>query len=349
MPVFFRILILLSGMVFLASCSDRYPIENSHASEIPEYTWVGTLRPYHTPSLTPTSLPPTSLMEPTATPVPTSTPFIHQVKKGETMLGIAIQYGVALEELRAANPEADPRLLSVGQVLVVPIRIEEETNTAAATPTPLQMAVESPRCFVDGQTSVCIAEIVNNQPVILDSVQVRFDLFDLDGNILGSTISTISLSRIFPDESMPVLAVFENEVSVEEYFVQVQVLNAFQAIDSGAARSDGITLEILEESIAVTGRSVQVSGRVSPKAPASQVWLLGVVYDRQNQAVGMRKIKLQTGCSPTPAAQQTENPETETTPAIEKSLDCPWLEFDFTIFSLGPEISRVSVFGEARP
>lgn len=44
----------------------------------------------------------------------------HRVKAGETLSGIARNYRVALRELRAANPEVEPRLLQIGTLLVVP-------------------------------------------------------------------------------------------------------------------------------------------------------------------------------------------------------------------------------------
>ena len=51
---------------------------------------------------------------PVEKPVPT-----HTVKRGETLVGIALQYGLDYRELAAWNNIVNPNVLSVGQVLVV--------------------------------------------------------------------------------------------------------------------------------------------------------------------------------------------------------------------------------------
>jgi len=45
----------------------------------------------------------------------------HRVQRGETLTGIARRYGIPLRDLEAANPKARPRLLQIGQRLIVPI------------------------------------------------------------------------------------------------------------------------------------------------------------------------------------------------------------------------------------
>jgi len=56
----------------------------------------------------------------------------HRVKPGETLSGIARNYRVSLRDLRAANPEAEPRLLQIGTVLVIP----RAPGNRARTPLP---------------------------------------------------------------------------------------------------------------------------------------------------------------------------------------------------------------------
>ena len=46
----------------------------------------------------------------------------YTVKKGDTFLGIARHLGVRAEDLAAANPDADPKLLSLGQSLRLPAK-----------------------------------------------------------------------------------------------------------------------------------------------------------------------------------------------------------------------------------
>ena len=44
----------------------------------------------------------------------------HVVQRGETMLTIAVNYGLSVEELASANGIADPDMISVGQRLIIP-------------------------------------------------------------------------------------------------------------------------------------------------------------------------------------------------------------------------------------
>jgi LysM repeat protein len=70
---------------------------------------------------------PTDLFVPTAEPVvdetPAPTPVAgtrYVVKKGDTMWAIAQDHGISLADLRAANPDVEPRTMAVGTVLVIP-------------------------------------------------------------------------------------------------------------------------------------------------------------------------------------------------------------------------------------
>ena len=91
---------------------------------------------------------------PTLAPVPTATKFgappvtatntpppypTYVVVSGDTCLGIALRYGLTLDELMQANNIADCNLLSVGRVLYVPVH-----PTATATGPARRTATPSP-------------------------------------------------------------------------------------------------------------------------------------------------------------------------------------------------------------
>lgn len=92
-------------------------------------TLAGCRNPPRDPAmLTPAAIPPpvapaTSTVLPTATPIPSPTPVvvIHVVQAGDTLLGIALQYGVTVEEIAAANDITDPTSLQIGQELRIPL------------------------------------------------------------------------------------------------------------------------------------------------------------------------------------------------------------------------------------
>jgi LysM repeat protein len=61
------------------------------------------------------------ITEPSAAPEPSAEVTIYVVKSGDTMYGIAKEFGITLKALRAANPQvADPRTMQVGEELVIP-------------------------------------------------------------------------------------------------------------------------------------------------------------------------------------------------------------------------------------
>lgn len=82
-----------------------------------------TPSPTATPTLTPTPLP-TATPIPTATPTPTLTPtpapISYTVLAGDTLLGIAGNFGITLDQLLAANNWTTPPPLRPQMVLVIP-------------------------------------------------------------------------------------------------------------------------------------------------------------------------------------------------------------------------------------
>lgn len=73
-----------------------------------------------TPAATPVTPSPT-LAAPTETPIPTpSRPLTHTVQSGDTLLGLALTYGVPVAALQIANDLGEATLIYPGQVLVLP-------------------------------------------------------------------------------------------------------------------------------------------------------------------------------------------------------------------------------------
>jgi LysM repeat protein len=148
------ILVLLSYIavrVALLPSSGRRP-PASHPSRTPRPTfesiapspgaWIilptNTVPPTDTPVPTATQ-PPTALPVATSTgtatplPPPTATPtaeiIAHTVARGENLLSIARQYNTTVEAIVEENDIANPDLIFIGQVLIIPVSL-------APTPTP---------------------------------------------------------------------------------------------------------------------------------------------------------------------------------------------------------------------
>lgn len=110
----------------------------------------------------PTSIPlmaATSTAEPTATAAPTATPppittetllIKHVVEEGETLLSIALQYNISVEEIQQANGLTS-ELIRVGDELTIPVVRENTGNAAGSTSNNFTYKVE------DGDTLISIA------------------------------------------------------------------------------------------------------------------------------------------------------------------------------------------------
>jgi LysM repeat protein len=64
----------------------------------------------------------------TPTPTPakaTATPLVYVIQSGDTLLAVANQFGVDVDELAAKNGIDDPGKLSIGQELIIPFTAEE--------------------------------------------------------------------------------------------------------------------------------------------------------------------------------------------------------------------------------
>src|SRR4030042_4298576 len=132
-----RIASLIAGLTLIMSGCSQVTVQAT-----PTILPTGLLTPYQT--LTPSPVLPRSTIKVTipATPTPTATPFIYTVKGEDTMLGIAYQFGISLQNLQAANPEVDPHFMGEGLKLIIPIN--QEIPETLPTPTPLPVQANQP-------------------------------------------------------------------------------------------------------------------------------------------------------------------------------------------------------------
>jgi LysM repeat protein len=118
------LMVFVLSVVFLAvGLYAFYALMNVEPEvETPTSVPSATPSPTLTPSLTPTPRPTL-----TSTPLP---PLTYQVQPGDTLSGIAAQYGLTVEDILALNPDVNPEALQVGYVLLIP------SGTVTPTPTP---------------------------------------------------------------------------------------------------------------------------------------------------------------------------------------------------------------------
>jgi LysM repeat protein len=104
------------GVLSTSSAGAATPIATM-VSEPPSASATPTPPPTSSPS--PTPAPPSATPRPTPAPSPSGTRE-YKVKAGDTLSGIAARFGTTVKVLKALNNIADPRLIRVGQILIIP-------------------------------------------------------------------------------------------------------------------------------------------------------------------------------------------------------------------------------------
>ena len=125
------------------------------ASPSPTITPRLGLVPYSSPTPEPISSPTREiLITPTIAASPTPTPLTYEIVAGDTMLAIALRYGITLEELLAANPDLNPRALSVGTELIIPSG--DAVPSLPVTATPISIITRPADCYSAGDGVSCL-------------------------------------------------------------------------------------------------------------------------------------------------------------------------------------------------
>jgi hypothetical protein len=314
-----RFLACLCLLAILTACA-----ENT-ARDVP-----APLVPYQTapPSATPTLIPP--LME---VILPSPTTFNYVVVQGDTLIGIATRYSVALEALLAANPGIQAVSLPVGTSLIIPAGNQIKVDP---TPTPAPLQLQHARCWPESDGGLwCFALLRNEYAETLENISAQFTLLDANGQGFYSQTAFSLLNTLPPGAAMPLAIHFPPnspaDVSPSRAGTgttpRVQVLTAIRLLP-GDARYLPVMPGNTLVSVDASGRTAQVSGQVIliGAGTASILWVLATAYDSTGNVVGVRRWE-------------------STSPL---TVDAP-VSFDFLLSSVGPGITRVEFLAEARP
>jgi LysM repeat protein len=288
----------------------------------------GFITPYwtRTPTqeITPAAL---SARTPTPIPTPTPTPVTHRVIEGETMLGIALRYGISLEELMVANPEVDPRFLSIDTELVIPLG--ESAPPDFVMPTPIPVGLGDLTCYPTADGGAwCFWPVDNQHTRSLENLSARIILYSIEGDALVESLAIPPLNLIPGGQSLPLVAFFPPPLP-DEFFPQGELLTALPVRQQDERYLEA-RLEVIEVAIDPSGLIATLHGTISlpeDSAPAGLVWLAAVAYGEDGRVAGLRKWE--AGEVPLEAGERSS--------------------FELDLFSLGPPIQEVEVLVEARP
>ncbi|MEJ2013468.1 MAG: LysM peptidoglycan-binding domain-containing protein [Anaerolineales bacterium] len=283
--------------------------------------------PFATATASRTATPPPA--EQTAFPLgPTPTPFVHIVQQGETLLGIALRYGVTLEDLLVVNPGVDPSFLSIGQQIRIPGTEGEPVDYLLPTPTPVPLSLSPVNCY-DSPSGrmVCLLEAENNTPNDLESLTVVIKLFDKNGRLIDAAAANAPLDMIQAGLRIPLSAPFSDHPVDFAYAIAELSSSVAAAPDQQDLFPLTVALSTvnIEEGLGFAHLEGEVETAEGMSPGQYQVRVVGILRNTIDELVG---YNLWEGVIDGPV---DENPS-----------------FVLDIFSLGPGAAGVEVLAQAR-
>ena len=298
-------------------------------------TLAGQLTPYltGTATLPVTPAKPGKTVSATSLPSPSPTPRTFTVKKGDTVGGIALAYGVSVEAILAANPQLNPNLMVVGSTLVIPASPAAPAHAPAGdlpTTTPLPVRLDGVHCAaVQDGGAWCFAVAHNPQKSGVESVSAAIRIADSNGKGMQTQVA-FGLLNLIPGKGTLPLAVYFPPPVPRAIQASAELLTALP-IDSGSDRYLSASSDNVKTNILADGLSARVSGVMTldkGSSTAHQVWVLLIAYDASGQVTGLRRWEM--------GADQ----------ALKAGKQAPFAEM---VYSTGGKIAKVTVLVEARP
>lgn len=255
-----------------------------------------------------TPIPPT----PTFTPAPSPTPVVHYVASGDTLFGIALQYGITVDALLYANGLDIDDYLSIGQVLIIPMQSEEAElpltaaepvgNFILPTPTPQPLEIRGlslRRTAVGGL--LCMGVVYNSIDAPVTNLQVQVVLVDAAGNPLAQQATLAAADYLPPGQGAPFAATFRDPpasaVDARAALLRAETISAITA--------DFVPLTVADLDAGMSGPQYRVAGNLLNTSGANVALPTVVVtlYDAEGLVLGYREAVLENAGTLAPGAQ----------------------------------------------
>ncbi len=253
-------------------------------------THTDTPRPTVTRRATFTPVPATP--SDTPTPTVTPTPIIYVIKAGDTLIPIAREFGVSVQQIQEANGITDPRRLRIGQEIVIPRPEEGDEPVIVPTPTPVALRIQGLAFHRTPTDSLwCLGEVVNVSGEPAEEVQVEVSLHDDQGRLLASGAAFTELDILAPGDRAPFAILFPvPPTSFAQY--QARIVSGVPHTHLGPRYED---LRVTEDWGGwVDESNYQVQGRVQNvgQADAERVVVVLTLYDEESHVVGARTVAI---------------------------------------------------------
>lgn len=233
---------------------------------------------------TSTPLPPTPLP-------PTATPIVYQVQEGDTLLAIALQQGVTVDEIVAVNPGLNRDFLTIGQAITLPPRPTAVAQRVVGTAVPLAIDVAQINTY---QTPIgtiwALGELVNRGDVAAENVQVQIAWRTASGDEVARHTAWAALP-ILPVGGTSPFGVLVTEALPDAVEPVVSVIGGQSVVDLGSRYLD---VTVTETAVDLSGARVGLSGQVQNDGDvtAADVTVVATFYDAAGDVTGFQIRRL---------------------------------------------------------
>ena len=209
------------------------------------------------------------------------------MRPGDTLLGIALDFGLTVADLKVANPTIDPLALQVGQQLIIP----EAGIAVAAVSTPIGLTLDPPSChdLITGST-LCLGKIVNTQSEAIRQPRVQVGLLDAQGQLVAEATAGIEQTGIPPNGIAPYSVIIKSRPYTSTSAV---LLGA----EFGPLPQDLIVLAVLDEVVQKADRHYRVQATIQNRSTTATgpLRLVLTLFDQEGQVTGFRVLNSPAG------------------------------------------------------
>jgi hypothetical protein len=255
----------------------------------------------------------------------------YAVLEGDDMFSIGWRFNVSPYQIMTANPTVNPRAMSIGTSLLIPITPNPdptETPMVVLTPTATAVfsALPAPDCYPDALGGLwCFVLVENDQDEPVENltgvVTLRY------GEETRRESAILPLNLLPAGASLPLIAYFQPPIPTD-YTISARV-DFLLPVMSSDQRYLPVSLQDQLVDLSQDGQIATVSGMLTLPAnqPATRyVWVVATAFDADGHVVAVRRW---------------DSPD-----QLSAGESIP---FEMFLYSLGGSIDQVTLLAEAQP